>query len=147
LVFLELPPLRLVRYLALVVRVSIFRSLKDFLKPRPPAGKPYGLTTDKIERLKALRSNSNWSVYAELLDTITTMYAEAILISGKHSDQDLNRGIVLGIRKAGLVIDELMRAEKEQANLDGRRESGHEANLLRQRLSTFGSSLYRRNRV
>jgi len=127
--------------------MAIFRTFKDFLRPRPPTGKPYNLTLDKIERLKALRTNPSWVVYSELLDTITTMYAEAILTAEKRHEQDLNRGIVLGIRKAGLIIDELIKAEKEQANLNARRESGHADNRLRQRLSTFGSSLYRRDGI
>lgn len=115
--------------------------LKDLFKRRESVGLPYGLTASQVAALKSLRTYPEWSVYQDLLDLIITIHMEQSLIAPeqRHHLADM----VLGLRKAGSVIDEILyQVEQDSEHADRRSSRDRSAKQQRTKLSTFGTGFW-----
>lgn len=109
--------------------MNIFKPLKDFFYPTLPVETPaaweipFGLTNAEWASLKALRSDDGFDAWTKVLDGIAKLHGEAIL-AGSISDSEMHfrRGLILGIRKAAILIDELKQSEDAFLNERKRRE-------------------------
>ena len=106
-----------------------FKALGDLLRPPKAATTdasweiPFGLTNAEWNDLKALRADRGFDAWLRALDGITKLHAEAML-SGTLSDAELHfrRGLVMGVRKAATLIDELKQSEDAFLDEHKRRE-------------------------
>lgn len=120
----------------------MLRKIADFLNPKS-IERPYGLSAERVAQLRSLRSHPNWKTYVDLLDNLIMMYAEALLASNNHAEQNFYRGTVVGIRKCGLIIDEILKAE-EPNEKNARTDATQHKRAEQRALATWGSSLYHR---
>lgn len=107
--------------------MSIFKSLLDVLKPLPPAQTeqeftiPLGLTGEEWKALKYLRGDDGWETFLKALDNRAKLYGENLLSASADVNVHFIRGLISGIREAGILIDTLKR--EEEAFLDARKRS------------------------
>jgi hypothetical protein len=100
--------------------MTMFRKLFDMLNPKAPEERPYGLTQGQVAELRGWWSDN--ALYLELLDKRSTMYGEALLAAPTTEKMWEMRGYIMGLRAAGLLVDEILQKEKELSD-NGRRRS------------------------
>lgn len=107
----------------------LFRRLSDILDAW--AGKdyePWKLEPHEIDALRTLRHTDEWAVFLKVLDTQSILYGEDLIATMDANRMWMLKGHILGIRKAGILVDEILKSEQEKAKKDERRRSnaGHE---------------------
>lgn len=115
----------------------MFKKIREILSPKQPTHNPYNLKDSELAALTELRSHPHWKYYIHLLDTLTTFLHEDMLAS-EDANLPFYRAQILGVRRAGTIVDELIQQEKakdartrERSNTDGRDES--------RKLAAFGT--------
>lgn len=118
--------------------MSIFRTIRDTFRPRPPQGAPYGLTDSEIAALRRLRVSEDFQVFQSTLDKIVKLYSEALLASTSSYTDSAWKHKIAGIRQAGALPDEVIQ------RIDQKREHERKHTERRERDSESGlrSALY-----
>ena len=99
---------------------NLFRRIADILKPKDEK-RLFGLSDAEIRALKDLRGLDEWRVFLKVLDMQSTMEGEGMLASMDATATWLHKGRILGLRKAGFLIDEILQKESEKQVNDERR--------------------------
>lgn len=102
--------------------MSLFRRLRDIINP-PKEERPYGLTEGEVQKLRELEGSGAWKVYQKVLDLRINFYGEGMLSSVSTEKMWEMRGYIMGIRAAGLIVDEILQKEKELSEHAERRRS------------------------
>ena len=98
---------------------TMFLKLADMLERKPH---PFDqLTQVEIRQLKDLRGTDEWEVFLKVLDIQSTMEGEGMLATMDATAMWLNKGRILGLRKAAFLIDEILLKETEKQKEDERR--------------------------
>lgn len=129
--------------------MSIFKRIREIVRPSAPAltetefPLPYGLKASEWARLKTLPTEEAFKIYTGVLDELTKLKGESILQSSSTETLHYLRGFVAGLRKAGLVVNEIEIAERNhaRARTDARSDSD---SRTRDRGEFFGTSYFRR---
>ena len=97
--------------------MSIFRRLIDFVNPPKSIATvdgfeiPFGLDTREWEALKAWREAPEWETWLKMLDTAASLNAEALLSASGDESLHFHRGVIVGLRRAAFLVDELKQSE------------------------------------
>ena len=124
----------------------MLKRLKDLLAPPPAALTdaafeiPCGLTPPEWEDLKALRDARGWDAYLKVLDNAAILHAEALIGASSDTNMHYYRGMVMGLREAGVIIAKL--TNSEAAHLDEQRRKLPTGRAGRTH-ATFGSAAWR----
>lgn len=116
-----------------------FRSLLDFLNRKalqrdennqPIAPLPLELTTAQCRQLEDLVRLPEWDVFLLCLDRQSTLYGEGMLAATDRDDMVRAQGMILGLRKAGILLTEVLQGYTNKKDEDERRRSNaeHERN-------------------
>ncbi len=92
--------------------MTFLRSLRALLWPPAHTGMPMNLSASSLAALKALHSQAAWQEYLSLLDSAISLYAEQLLASDNDAEVHRLRGLILGLRKAGTLVTELIRQQE-----------------------------------
>lgn len=100
--------------------MNLFLSLRRLLgRERNRAVEPlFGLTREQVGALKHLRSQPEWDLYLSTLDIAINLRGEAILSSRDDAALHEARGVVIGLRQAATLIDEILQRETSLANTE-----------------------------
>ena len=105
----------------------IFRKLLGILKRENPAASPrvFDLADHEVKQLKDLRALDEWQTYLSVLDRQMTLYGEAMLSPGARDSAFFHemRGMCLGLRMAGIVVDDILQTETEREKQSERSRS------------------------
>lgn len=102
---------------------------------------PLDLSRSDIKALKRLISSPEWKTYLSVLDKFSTLNVEGIMSA--RQDRTWDRGFVSGVRKAGLIPEEIVhRTEKAQSERIQRATDRADRALRRRKLATFGSRFW-----
>jgi hypothetical protein len=105
----------------------MFRKLWDMLHPKEEK-RVFGLTDVEVRALKDLRATDEWQVFLKVLDMQSTMEGEGMLATMDATQMWLSKGRILGLRRAGFLIDEILLKETEtQKDNERRRYSAEHA--------------------
>ena len=119
----------------------MFKKLRELIRPKEGI-LPFDLTPSELHALKEIRSHPQWGQYLSFLDKLTTFYGESMLQATKSEDVLFYRSYILGLRRAGTVVDELI---KEEEARDARRKSGPtDLDLtIKRAAATYGTPYFR----
>lgn len=123
--------------------MNLFRRLGDLLKPPQPSQTeaaweiPLGLTAEEWADLKALRGDRGYDAWLKSLDALCIFAGETLLGSGTNEALHFQRGVVTGIRKAAILVDELKKSE--DAFLDEQRKRSRPRERAGRVAALFGS--------
>jgi hypothetical protein len=121
----------------------MIKKIKDILKPPKTAHNPYGLKDGQIAQLKTLIARSEWKEFQSLLDLLCTFLAEGLLLELDERVIHQTRGYILGLRRAGTLVDEISTA-LEATDARERRDSIAEQRAReRQQLAAYGTDFWR----
>lgn len=124
----------------------MIKKIRDILKPKPITN-PYGLKDGQIAKLKGLSTNTAFKDFQELLDSLCTLLAEGLLLESDEANLHMTRGYILGLRRAGTIVDEIINS-LESADVGQRRDAAREQREReRRRLATFGTGFWRDERA
>jgi hypothetical protein len=98
--------------------MTFLRAIHTYLFPPTRTGLPLNLTASALARLKHLQAQEGWSDYQNLLDSAISLYAEQLLSTDIDAEVHRLRGLILGLRKAGTLVTELIRQQDYE---DGRK--------------------------
>lgn len=104
---------------------TLFLRLADMLDRGPH---PFDqLTPVEVRQLKDLRTTDEWKTFLKVLDIQSTMEGEGMLATMDATQMWLSKGRILGLRKAGFLIDEILlkETEKQKENERRRYNAGH----------------------
>lgn len=105
----------------------MFRKLWNFLHPKQEQ-RLFGLTDVEVRALRDLRATDEWKIYLKVLDLQSIMEGEAMLATMDATQMWLSKGRILGLRRAGFLIDEILLKETEtQTNNERRRHNAEHA--------------------
>lgn len=127
----------------------MFKSLKEFFKPEKPSSTeqgfhlPYKLSNSDYQSLRRLSAMDEWDVYRRTLDEIIKLRGEALLASNDDATIHMHRGFILGLRKAGLLVDEMEFAEQGHLKQERRRNDARSTDEGQRQVATFGSPAWR----
>lgn len=102
--------------------MRLFKRLAEIISPVAPqetvAGFqiPFDLSPPQWDRLKALREHPDWPLFLRALDETTIFAGEAMVSGAKDESLHFYRGMVLGLRKAGTLLDEAVQHEQQWKN-------------------------------
>ena len=91
--------------------MTFLRNIRLYLWPPARTGLPLNLSASALTSLKTLHAQKEWSDYQNLLDSAINLYAEQLLASDSDAEVHRLRGIILGLRKAGTLVTELIRQQ------------------------------------
>ena len=128
--------------------MSLLRKIRSIIfPPRSPSSDlriPYDQSRESIRELHSLATDPKWPLYQSLLDSIITINAEDLLLLRSAEDIHFLRGYILGLRKAGTIINELVNdLAKEDARIRDRSDHDRSRDRERERLAVFGTRLYK----
>lgn len=92
--------------------MTFLRTLHDLLWPPARTGLALNLSASSLASLKVLHSQDAWQEYLALLDSAINLYAEQLLASDNDAEVHRLRGLILGLRKAGTLVTELIRQQE-----------------------------------
>lgn len=124
--------------------MNIFRSLTNFFR-RAPTGHPFDLTDGEIAHLQSLRTHDGWPILLKVLDYDVNLKADALLAPSLSSEHvHFFRGQISGLRRAALLVDEILTKEAEIARHEQRKRAAAEPSDSARRAATFGTPAWRR---
>ena len=118
----------------------MLKKLREFIHPPQSTGLPFNLKPAELARVKELRGHPHWPIFLGLLDKLTTLSAEDMLQASTTEAVLHYRSYILGIRRAGTVVDEMITGEK--ANDARRNETRRGTTDDARRLALYGSPYY-----
>lgn len=119
--------------------------LKQLLNPEKPTSLPLNLRQEQLTQLATLRSYSEWEEYEALLDRLITYHNESLLLDRSEDNIHFQRGYIAALRRAGTIIDELIRSQEGKDAERTRRELRSDQHRAeQQRLATFGTPYWHR---
>jgi hypothetical protein len=104
------------------------RSLAEILRRTPaptPDEKPrrmFDLSDHEVEMLRQLRNTDEFELYQRVLDQQMNFYAENMLQSRDTNVLHEMRGYTMGVRHAGMLVDEILNKEQEFNHIGRRRQ-------------------------
>lgn len=117
--------------------MTFLHTIYQYLFPPKRTGLVLNLTAERLSALRELYSSPNWLIYQSALDSVINLYAEQLLSSDSDAEVHRLRGFILGLRKAGTLVTELIRqqdyedARKQQLDAGtSERESEREASFF-----------------
>jgi len=113
----------------------LITKIRTLLFPPKPTGLPYNLTPEQLSVLRELSSLQAWKVYQSLLDVQINLLAEQLLATG----DDVIRGNILGLRKAGTLITEILRQQDSEDARRTRTDRAAGERLAERELSLYGT--------
>lgn len=102
----------------------MFRKLADIINPKQPK-REFDLSDAEVEKLRDLRDASGYPVFLKTLDLRINIHGEAMLASQTIEKMWEMRGYIMGLRAAGLIVDEILQKEKELSEYERRRSDGN----------------------
>lgn len=90
---------------------QFLRTLRTYLFPPTRTGLPLNVTATQLVDLKTLHSQEAWASYQSLLDSAINLYAEQLLATSEDAEVHRLRGLILGLRKAGTLVTEIIRQQ------------------------------------
>ena len=99
--------------------MTFLRSLHTMLFPPARTALPLNLSASALASLRYLHSQEQWSDYLKMLDSAINLYAEQLLSTDVDAEVHRLRGLILGLRKAGTLVTELIRQQDYE---DGRKQ-------------------------
>lgn len=124
-----------------------FRSLIEILERKPaprPDEKPrrmFDLADHEVAMLRELSGTDEFQLFQRVVDQQMNFYAENMLASRDSNVLHEMRGYVMGLRHAGMLVDEILTKEQEQTNFGRRRSDTGNPRAA----ATFGSAYWERN--
>jgi len=118
---------------------NLLISIRDRLFPKKPSGLPYNLKPSELIALKNLHASADWPIYQSLLDTLVNFHAEQMLSAADTAEVHRLRGLILGLRKAGTLVTEIIRQQEYE---DARRSTSERTAADRdheRQLALYGS--------
>ena len=95
----------------------MFRKIRDLFRPAPlPSGHFLNLTTHQVQSLLKLASVPEYDVYRSALDLRVNIEGEKLLAAGDAFQLARMQGILVGLRAAGTLVDEVLQYEQHVAN-------------------------------
>lgn len=73
---------------------------------------PLGLSPRDLQALKDFRDSEEFEVFLRALDEVVKFHAEALLGASTNESLHYHRGMVMGIRKAASLVDEIRQTEE-----------------------------------
>jgi hypothetical protein len=116
----------------------MFRKLWDMLHPKEEK-RVFGLTDVEVRALKDLRATDEWQVFLKVLDMQSTMEGEGMLATMDATQMWLSKGRILGLRRAGFLIDEILLKETETRKTDERRRFNKQHATDHVKSATYGT--------
>ena len=105
----------------------MLRKLRDLFRPAPAAtGHFLNLTTPQLQALYKLASLPEYEVYREALDLTLKLQSEKLLAAGDAFQLARMQGILVGLRAAGTLVDEVLQHEQHVANERTQRAKRHQ---------------------
>lgn len=117
---------------------KMFRSVWEILNPKQPK-RIFDLTDAEVRQLRELRSTEEWRTFLKVLDMQSTMEGEGMLATMDATAMWLSKGRILGLRKAGFLIDEIIAKETEIQKDNERRRFAAEHATDHVRTATYGT--------
>lgn len=107
---------------------SFFRRLADILDAKParegdPVAPPYELTDHEIAGLRDLRRLEEWEIFLTALDRRTVLVGEGMITARDTVALHEARGVIMGLRIAGTLVDEILKSDTIRKDADERRRS------------------------
>ena len=122
---------------------GIFVRLAEILGIKEPSyAKPfYGLTESDIKHLRDFRASDGFEVFTRCLDTHVNIYAEQILAPSSRDAAALHevRGVILGLRKSALLVDEILQAHARKHDAERAERELAAADADARRAALYGS--------
>lgn len=116
----------------------LLKTLKSIVRPKKQT-EPFELAPSDLARLRDLRSHPHWDTYLKLLDKLTSFLAEDMLNTSDVQAVLHYRSAILGVRRAGTLVDELIKADEAKDARQRDREHTRR-NLDESRaIATFGT--------
>lgn len=102
-----------------------------------------------VQRLKALLVDDNFAAYLEVLDQQSKLYTEKLLSTDARAE--FNKGMVLGLRWAARIAEELVKAEEAKDARANQQRSAEAVRAQQRRSAVFASPWFglgsRNNRI
>lgn len=92
--------------------MTLIQSIRNLLNPPKPTGIPFALHPEEFAILRELTTHEAWPTYQALLDKLITFHAEQLLATDADNEVHRQRGFILGLRKAGTLVTELIRQQE-----------------------------------
>ena len=124
--------------------MGLVRSIAELLRPakQVETDPPLGLTEGELGILRDLGATEEWRVFQKAVDAQTNLYGEAMLHAGTTDNVHFMRGVVLGLRQAGMLIEQLLIADKERTENERRRSERKSWDPAA--VATYGSEYFQR---
>lgn len=119
--------------------MNIFRRLWILLHPKDDVllKGVRAFSEPDIAELRDFRNSDGFEVFTRALDIAVNIYAETLLSSRDAAALHEARGVILGLRKAALLVDETLQAharlsdaERDSAGRDAAVADGRRASLF-----------------
>lgn len=117
----------------------MLRKIRDIFRPPQPSGHPFGLTAPQVEALKRLSLEDDYHVWQDALDACVKLTSEQLLAAGDAFHLAKLQGTLLGLRRAGTLVDEVLQHEAHASAERSRINSKPAVNDAARRLATFGT--------
>ena len=112
-----------------------------FAPPAPPTGHFLGITTSQMQALHKLASVEEYEVFRSVLDLRLTLESEKLLAAGDAFSLARQQGVLLGLRAAGTLVDEVLQHEAHAAN-EQRSRQHRQQSAANRSASAAANSLY-----
>ena len=100
--------------------------LFSLFRPSPAPESPLGLTREQIHLLGVLKNTEEWGVYLEALARLVNIESEVLLSSQDAYHDTLRKGILLGLRRAASLVDEILTKAEQNEQQRNRAEQRRE---------------------
>lgn len=124
--------------------MSLFRKLKDILNPKQE-DRPYGLSEADVGKLRELKGSAGFGLFLSLLDKRAIMYGEGLLQAQTTEKMWEMRGYIMGLRAAGLIVDEILQKEKERSEHERSRSDGRQFRNDHRDTALYGTPSFSRS--
>lgn len=92
-----------------------FKSLFMKRKPSAPVTTPWGLSKGELNLLADLRNHEGFDTYLSLLDKLSILYGDALLVSNDNVTVHYYRGMIQAIKSAASLVDETLAKQEDLA--------------------------------
>ena len=124
----------------------MFRSIFELIDRirSPESSRPkYDLSEEDFKYLELLRDKKEFEVYLKAVDRQANFIADGLLASQDSYNDTLQKGILLGLRKAGTLVDEILQ-QRHHAAESKRRRTDRGPDQLQRTAALFGSPAWGR---
>ena len=123
---------------------SLFRRIRDWLKPPPQTGLPLSLTQGDFNALRRLRGMEEYDVFLKVLDDRLKFIGDSLLASTDAYTDGLLKGQALGLKRAGTLVDEILLTQEHKVESERRQNDARDARAESSRkLGLYGTPAWK----